>query len=157
MSYRPQIRKPSVNKWTICSAEIGLDLKRRTQTLLPMRATLDLPAGASSASIPAFIIERGHSSIAPVIFASPHSGTHYPEEMLGNLTVPLTDLRRTEDAFVDELYAPVVDLGATLIRATHARTYVDLNRDARELDAGMFADGLPRMAGMPGKRVSVFR
>lgn len=153
MPYRPQIRKPSVNKRTICSAEIDLDLKRRTQTLLPMRATLDLPTGAGTASIPAYIIERGQSSIAPVIFASPHSGTHYPEEMQRNLSVPLTDLRRTEDAFVDELYAPVVDLGATLIRATHARTYVDLNRDARELDAGMFADGLPRTAGMPSARV----
>ena len=111
-----------------------------------MRATLDLPTGAGSAAIPAFEIERGRPVAAPVIFASPHSGTYYPEAMLGNLSVPLSDLRRTEDAFVDDLYAPVTGQGGILVRATHARTYVDLNRDARELDAGMFTDGVPRTA-----------
>lgn len=118
-----------------------------------MRATLDLPHGAGNAPVPAFEIERGQSVVAPVIFASPHSGTHYPQAMQDNLSVPLSDLRRTEDAFVDDLYAPVVGLGGILIHATHARTYVDLNRDARELDAGMFSDGVPRTAGMPSARV----
>lgn len=118
-----------------------------------MRATLDLPTGAGSAAIPAFEIERGRPVAAPVIFASPHSGTYYPEAMLGNLSVPLSDLRRTEDAFVDDLYAPVTGQGGILVRATHARTYVDLNRDARELDAGMFTDGVPRTAGLPSARV----
>ena len=118
-----------------------------------MRVTLDLPAGSGEATLPAFEIARGEPVIAPVIFASPHSGTHYPQHMQANLCVPLSDLRRTEDAFVDELYAPASDAGGVLIRATHARTYVDLNRDARELDAAMFADGLPRTAGMPSARV----
>jgi len=118
-----------------------------------MRATLDLPHGAGNAPVPAFEIERGQPVSAPVIFASPHSGTHYPDTMQGNLSVPLSDLRRTEDAFVDDLYAPVVGLGGILIRATHARTFVDLNRDARELDASMFSDGVPRTAGMPSARV----
>jgi N-formylglutamate amidohydrolase len=118
-----------------------------------MRATLDLPSSASSASLPAFEIVRGRPVTAPVIFASPHSGTHYPDAMRDNLNVPLSDLRRTEDAFVDDLYAPAAGLGGILVRATHARTYVDLNRDARELDPGMFTDGLPRTAGLPSARV----
>lgn len=117
-----------------------------------MRATLDLPTGSDRA-IPAFNIRRGDPLKAPVIFASPHSGTHYPSAMVNNLAVPLLDLRRTEDAFVDELYAPSVAQGAVLIHAAYARTYVDLNRDARELDASMFEDGLPRTAGMPSARV----
>lgn len=153
MPYRPEIRKPSVNKSENCSTDLILDLTRRTPTLHPMRATLDLPAGSGDVTIPAFEIERGSPLAAPVIFASPHSGTHYPDAMQANLSVPISDLRRTEDAFVDDLYAHAIDQGAILIRATHARTYVDLNRDARELDADMFADGLPRTAGMPSARV----
>jgi len=118
-----------------------------------MRVTFDLPAGSGETTLPAFEIARGTPVKAPVVFASPHSGTHYPQHMQTNLSVPLSDLRRTEDAFVDELYAPVPEQGGVLICATHARTYVDLNRDARELDADMFSDGLPRMAGMPSARV----
>jgi len=118
-----------------------------------MRATLDLPASAHSVPTPAFFIERGNPIDAPVIFASPHSGAHYPDAMLDKLSVPLSDLRRTEDAFVDELYDSAAQQGSILISAAYARTYVDLNRDARELDASMFHDGLPRTAGMPSARV----
>jgi len=118
-----------------------------------MRATLDLPAGLGNAARPAFHIERARPVKAPVIFASPHSGTHYPDAMQSLLSVPLSDLRRTEDAFVDELYGSVTQQGGVLMYAEFARTYVDLNRDARELDAAMFGDGLPRTAGMPSARV----
>lgn len=118
-----------------------------------MRVTLDLPAGSGETTLPAYDVARGTPVKAPVIFASPHSGSHYPQHMQANLSVPISDLRRTEDAFVDELYSPAIEQGAVLIRATHARTYVDLNRDARELDAAMFDDGLPRTAGIPSARV----
>ncbi|MCR9268569.1 MAG: N-formylglutamate amidohydrolase [Hyphomonadaceae bacterium] len=87
------------------------------------------------------------------MFASPHSGQVYPQSMRELLSVPLSDLQRTEDAFVDELYASASDQGGILLSATYARGFVDLNRDARELDASMFHNGLPRMAGMPSARV----
>lgn len=105
------------------------------------------------AVIPAFEIERGARVSAPVIFASPHSGCHYPQAMQDMLSVPLSDLRRTEDAFVDELYGEASALGSVQIRGNYGRAYVDLNRDARELDASMFKDGAPRVAGMPSARV----
>lgn len=118
-----------------------------------MRASLDLPTESGENAVPAFEIRHARTVTAPVIFASPHSGSHYPSAMIDKLAVPLLDLRRTEDAFVDELYAPAVEQGAILILANYARTYVDLNRDARELDGSMFEDGLPRTAGMPSARV----
>ncbi|MFN3213683.1 MAG: N-formylglutamate amidohydrolase [Henriciella sp.] len=96
---------------------------------------------------------RARALKAPVIFASPHSGTLYPRQMTDLLSVPLCDLQRTEDAFVDELYVSAPRQGAILLQANFARAFVDLNRDARELDASMFADGLPRVAGMPSARV----
>ncbi len=63
------------------------------------------------------------------------------------------DLRRTEDAFVHDLYESVTRAGAELVYANYARAYVDLNRDARELDPSMFVDGAPRKATVPSPRV----
>ncbi|MEM1087169.1 MAG: N-formylglutamate amidohydrolase [Pseudomonadota bacterium] len=102
---------------------------------------------------PAFTVARPQRVKAPILFASPHSGTIYPSDLTERLALPLINLRRTEDAFVDQLFASAPDQGATLIHANYARSYVDLNRDARELDADMFSDGLPRTAGLPGTRV----
>jgi len=89
----------------------------------------------------------------PILFASPHSGSAYPQDMISDLRVPLMDLRRTEDAFVDQLYKSVPEAGGHLVYANYARGYVDLNRDARELDPVMFRDGPPRAVALPTPRV----
>ncbi|MEL6828803.1 MAG: N-formylglutamate amidohydrolase [Pseudomonadota bacterium] len=98
-------------------------------------------------------MRRPESIKASVLFASPHSGSHYPEAFVASLQVPMIDIRRTEDAFVDELFSGCVDAGAPQLRALYGRCYVDLNRDSRELDIGMFVDGPPRNCGMPSARV----
>ncbi len=118
-----------------------------------MDSALSSKANSETGTLPAFEVLRASKVRSPVIFASPHSGQHYPETLKAKLQVPLADLRRTEDAFIDELYAQAVDKGMTVLRALYARSYVDLNRDARELDALMFSDGLPRAAGSPSARV----
>lgn len=118
-----------------------------------MQTAVDTPQNPQNARLEAFTIKRGSAACAPVIFASPHSGTVYPQQMTDLLTVPLNDLQRTEDAFVDELYASAPNQGTVLLSANFARAFVDLNRDARELDSSMFVDGLPRVAGMPSARV----
>ena len=38
-------------------------------------------------------------------------------------------IRRSEDAFVDELFAGVVPLGAPLLAARFPRAYLDVNRE----------------------------
>lgn len=118
-----------------------------------MRADLDFASTTETGPLPAFVLRSPEQLIAPVIFASPHSGEHYPQSMRSDLCVPILDLRRTEDAFVGDLFAPVLEHGAIQIEAQYGRAYVDLNRDVRELDADMFADGVPRVAGMPSARV----
>ena len=118
-----------------------------------MQTAVDRSQNPLETSPAAFILERGEAVIAPVIFASPHSGSIYPRQMTDLLSVPVRDLERTEDAFVDELYAAAPQQGSILLHATFARAFVDLNRDARELDASMFSDGVPRVAGMPSARV----
>lgn len=95
----------------------------------------------------------GPSAAPPILFTSPHSGHAYPEAMLEDMRVPLMALRQTEDAFVEELFADAPKFGATLVFANYARGYVDLNRDARELDPSMFLDGPPRMIVLASPRV----
>jgi N-formylglutamate deformylase len=62
-----------------------------------------------------------------------------------------TELRASEDAFVDRLFGAAPRFGAPLIAATAPRAYVDLNRGPEELDPsvidGVRATGLnPRIA-----------
>lgn len=88
-----------------------------------------------------------------VVFASPHSGRFYPSSFLDLLKVPLIDLRRVEDAYVDRLISEVDSLGIGRLEAHFARSYVDLNRAEEELDSRMFRDGPPTPAGERTPRV----
>lgn len=90
----------------------------------------------------------------PLVFASPHSGRLYPADMMAASRLGALDIRRSEDAFVDQLVEAAPDLGATLITARFARAYVDLNRSPDELDPAMFADALPEGARAPSARVA---
>lgn len=101
----------------------------------------------------AFTLDLPDTINAPILFASPHSGSFYPDVMTAQMNVSLMTLRRTEDAFVDELFEKSVKHGAAFIRGNYARGYVDLNRNSRELDADMFEDGLPRAASVNSPRV----
>jgi N-formylglutamate amidohydrolase len=81
---------------------------------------------------------------APVVVASPHSGSLYPADFLAQAAVSLASLRRAEDAFVDELFSAAPALGMPLLAARFPRSYVDANREPYELDPGMFEGPLPR-------------
>jgi N-formylglutamate amidohydrolase len=75
----------------------------------------------------------------PVVLSSPHSGRHYPGDLLAELTVPPAALRSLEDGPVDRIAEAACAVGATLIAATYPRAYVDLNRHAAELDPDLVA------------------
>ena len=90
----------------------------------------------------------------PVIFASPHSGRLYPEDMMSAAALDARAIRRSEDAFVDQLVEAAPAAGAALITASYARAYIDVNRDAFELDPGMFIDELPDFARSRTARVA---
>ncbi len=72
-----------------------------------------------------------------LVFASPHSGREYPGEMLARSELTALEIRSSEDAFVDELYADAPDLGAPLIAARVPRAFVDFNRAETELDPAL--------------------
>ena len=78
---------------------------------------------------------------APAVFDSPHSGTDYPADF--GTIAPLSVLRRSEDAFVDELFGAAPRNGAPLIAARFPRIYIDPNRDLVDLDPAMLDGAWP--------------
>lgn len=91
---------------------------------------------------------------SPLVFASPHSGRHYPAEMMAASLLDAAAIRLSEDAYVDELILGATHHGATVIAAAYARAYIDVNREPYELDPAMFEDELPDFARGRSARVA---
>ncbi len=102
---------------------------------------------------PPFTVARPAEIRVPLVFDSPHSGRIYPSTFLAASRLDPLTLRRSEDAFVEELFAFVTDLGAPLLHAHFPRAYLDLNREPYELDPILFRDGLPHYANTQSVRV----
>ena len=90
----------------------------------------------------------------PLVFNSPHSGNVYPSAFLAAARLEIVQLRRSEDSFVDELFAGVVRRGFPLMRAHFPRCYIDVNREPYELDPRMFDGRLPSFANTRSMRVA---
>ena len=101
-----------------------------------------------------FDILRPKEWTVPLVFASPHSGRNYPEAFVKASRLDPVALRRSEDAFVEELFAAAPGLGAPLLRAQFPRVFVDPNREPLELDPDMFEDPLPARVNTSSPRVA---
>jgi N-formylglutamate deformylase len=116
---------------------------------------MDLPAGSlerDSTTAP-FVIRHPAGQGVPVVFASPHSGRAYPRELIAETRLDPLALRRSEDSFVDELFAAAPEFGAPLIAATFPRVWCDVNREPWELDPAMFEGPLPPWVNTGSPRV----
>lgn len=102
---------------------------------------------------PPFVIHEPEEQVTPVVFCSPHSGRIYPQAFLAASRLDPHTLRKSEDCYVDELFQPVVDLGAPLIAARFPRAYLDVNREPYELDPELFNGRLPDFANTQSARV----
>jgi N-formylglutamate amidohydrolase len=100
-----------------------------------------------------FEVQEPAARSLPLVLASPHSGADYPAEFLAASRLDPLALRRSEDSFVDELFATAPRLGAPLLAARLPRAYLDVNREAYELDAAMFSDPLPDFVNASSPRV----
>ena len=123
-----------------------------------MTSNIDLPFGpdadpATLAEAPIAIHQPEHRQ-CPIIVASPHSGRLYPQDFVAESRLDPVALRRSEDAFVDCLFADALNLGIPMLRALFPRALVDVNREALELDPLMFADALPAAAQIDSPRVA---
>ncbi len=118
----------------------------------PRPETLDTAPNGEAA--PPFEILRPVRATTPLVFASPHSGRLYPAAMMAASALDAAAIRRSEDAYVDSLIAGAAGHGAPVLLATHARAYIDVNREPYELDAAMFEDELPAFAAARTARVA---
>lgn len=92
--------------------------------------------------MPSPFIHKAGAFETPFLFAVPHSGRVYPNSMRTASTLSEQALRISEDAYVDKLFEGVTAVGGTVLIATHARAYLDLNRGPDELDPTMFTPKL---------------
>jgi len=78
---------------------------------------------------------------AILLYDSPHSGRHYPAHF--RMGAPLSEMRRGEDAYVDELLRPSVGEGAILLANTYPRCYIDVNRVESDIDPAQLSEAWP--------------
>ncbi len=103
---------------------------------------------------PPFAILEPNRAFGPLVLSSPHSGARYPKAFLAASRLSPLALRRSEDAFVDEVFAGCLAHGAPMLKALFPRAYVDVNREPYELDPRMFAQALPAFANTASMRVA---
>lgn len=101
-----------------------------------------------------FSVAGAQTASTPLVFNSPHSGRRYSSRFLAQTALSQQDIRRSEDAFVDELFAAAPSAGAVLLCAHFPRAYIDVNRDADELDPRLFEERLPAHAITRSPRVT---
>src|SRR5918912_260632 len=103
---------------------------------------------------PPFLIAEPSRQTIPFVFNAPHAGAVYPGSFLDASRLAGLALRRSEDAYVDVLFAGVTALGAPLMTARFPRAYLDVNREPYELDPRMFEGRLPPFANTRSMRVA---
>ncbi len=92
---------------------------------------------------PPFTIVGVESQRTPILFNSPHSGRIYPSVFIKSSRLSAQALRKSEDAYVDELLSSAPSQGAALMQAHFPRAYIDINREPYELDPVLFNGRLP--------------
>jgi N-formylglutamate amidohydrolase len=121
---------------------------------LPVDAeSLERPAACAPELEPPFEV-LGLAGASPLVFSSPHSGCVYPAEFIAASQLDALTLRRSEDAYVDELVSGALDAGACLLKAHFPRAFLDVNREPYELDPRMFEGRLPAYANTRSMRVA---
>lgn len=74
----------------------------------------------------------------PLVFDSPHSGVNYPEDF--DYACDFAALEKAEDKYVDELFSGAPDHGAVFLHADFPRSYIDVNRCAKDIDIDLLED-----------------
>lgn len=101
-----------------------------------------------------FEIRMPAAQTVPLVFNTPHSGRVYPPQFLAQSRLDERRIRKSEDFYVDELFAPAIRTGAPLLMAHFPRAFLDVNREPYELDPKMFAGRLPPYVNVASTRVA---
>lgn len=96
----------------------------------------------------AYLLNTPQIGRGPLVFSSPHSGRAYDPAFLDNILLDSSQIRSSEDAFVDELIGTAPAAGIPLLAARVPRAFLDLNRGSDELDPAVI-EGIGRAAHNP--------
>jgi N-formylglutamate amidohydrolase len=113
-----------------------------------------MPTGFESHLNPPFSVVVPAHQRAAFVFDSPHSGRNYTPQFLGSVRLNRRAIRRSEDFRVDELFGAVAGLGCPILSANFPRAFLDVNREAWELDPRMFLEPLPPGCNTRSARVA---
>lgn len=115
---------------------------------------MDAQVAEFQSPLPAYEVLAPRRQTCPLVLASPHSGADYPAYFRAQARLDPLALRKSEDSFVDEIFAAAPDIGVPLLRAHFPRAFVDPNREPYELDPAMFEGALPAYANTASPRVA---
>jgi N-formylglutamate deformylase len=97
----------------------------------------------------AFTLHPPTAPAAPLVLDSPHSSAHFPPDF--DHAVTQAELREGEDMFIEQLFGDAPRFGAPLLEAGFARTYIDPNRHAGDVDLELLAEDWPHEHRPSGK------
>jgi len=86
------------------------------------------------------LTEAPRESRLPLVLDSPHSGALFPPGFRSIASE--TQLKTGWDAFVEALWAGVVDVGGSLLAARYSRMFIDLNRAPDDIDPQLLREPL---------------
>lgn len=84
-----------------------------------------------------------------IVYNCPHSGTYLPDDFLKMVAVDTDSLLASGDTMVDRLIEEFTNSPRFI--NIYARSYVDTNRDANELDPDMFSGNIDRKLNQTDK------
>ena len=94
--------------------------------------------------MPLYSISKATQKTNNIIYNSPHSGECFPDEFLNQTIIDKHTLLCSADSFVDTLYDQASKYGSVLMANQYARSFMDTNRAAYELDQDMFYGDIPK-------------
>jgi len=94
-------------------------------------------------NITPFSVKEPKEIAYPIVISSPHSGRLMPGDFAKKSRLDMLSLRRSEDAYVNELVEDLSAKNMPILEATVSRAFVDVNRSKNELEQKMFADDVP--------------
>lgn len=78
-------------------------------------------------------LERPSEQLLPVLVDVPHAGEWIPEDVREEMVIGEKVLRRDLDLYVDQIWAAIPSMGASLMVSNVSRYVVDLNRAADDV------------------------
>ncbi|MBT5073178.1 MAG: N-formylglutamate amidohydrolase [Kordiimonadaceae bacterium] len=102
-----------------------------------------------------YSLRKAKTKTNNIIYNSPHSGECFPDGFLNSTLIDEHTLLCSGDSFVDQLYTEAQKCGSVLLSNNFARSFMDTNREAYELDPEMFNDEITEKLNNHSQKVKL--